>query len=631
MNLSCSLRKICLLVLSAIVLSLFTACSGVKEGATYQYQAPEELGDGWKTASLADAGLDSEQLAAMMDHIQDGDFDNLHSLLIVKDGRLVFEEYFRGHNQSSIDDVASVTKSITSIAIGIAIEQGFIKGPDQYLSDLLPSYADIINADPLKKKLQLWHLLTMTSGIDWDEKTYPYGDLKNDATKMERSPDPVRFILNRTVIHESGTQFQYSAANSMLLSAILQEATGMPLVDFANSNLFAPLGISRYRWDTYPDGHTNTDGGLSLRPRDMAKIGQLMLNKGQWNDVQIISPEWVSESTQAHTTVMPGIRYGYQWWRETQPILLESVEPYFAAGYGGQLITVYPDQNMIIIVTGQTANHDENISRFIYLRNNYLLPAAISASLSKIILWSWYTLTLGGLVALVIEIAKGNLFGFGWSTCWLLIGALFGPLGLIVYVLSYRNRQTVKASGWKALGIATFLAAGTIFGIILLTLYQTLFLPDGSVFLLVVPVSFLVSWLIFIAPLAASTTDKRYWITVRQTLLTAFISTCFVFVVIFPALIFFELRWHGVELTDTLFWVMMTGCGIIGTMAVYPFSLWMTRRNLDFWPHKRVDEQGTETAGNDKRLGTLRDAWGALLLGLILFIATFGFIIISLS
>lgn len=631
MNLSCSLRKICLLVLSAIVLSLFTACSGVKEGATYQYQAPAELGDGWKTASLADAGLDSEQLSAMMDHIQDGDFDNLHSLLIVKDGRLVFEEYFRGHNQSSIDDVASVTKSITSIAIGIAIEQGFIKGPDQYLSDLLPSYADIINADPLKKKLQLWHLLTMTSGIDWDEETYPYGNLKNDATKMERSPDPVGFILNRTVIRESGTQFQYSGANSMLLSAILQEATGMPLVDFANSNLFAPLGISRYRWDTYPDGHTNTDGGLSLRPRDMAKIGQLMLNKGQWNDVQIISPEWVSESTQAHTTVMPGIRYGYQWWRETQPILLESVEPYFAAGYGGQLITVYPDQNMIIIVTGQTANHDENISRFIYLRNNYLLPAAISASLSKIILWSWYTLTLGGLVALVIEIAKGNLLGFGWSTCWLLIGALFGPLGLIVYVLSYRNRQTVKASGWKALGIATFLAAGTIFGIILLTLYQTLFLPDGSVFLLVVPVSFLVSWLIFIAPLAASTTDKRYWITVRQTLLTAFISTCFVFVVIFPALIFFELRWLGVELTDTLFWVMMTGCGIIGTMAVYPFSLWMTRRNLDFWPHKRVDEQGTETAGNDKRLGTLRDAWGALLLGLILFIATFGFIIISLS
>ena len=631
MNISCSLRKICLLVLSAIVLSLFTACSGVKEGATYQYQAPAELGDGWKTASLADAGLDSEQLAAMMDHIQDGDFDNLHSLLIVKDGRLVFEEYFRGHNQSSIDDVASVTKSITSIAIGIAIEQGFIKGPDQYLSDLLPSYADIINADPLKKKLQLWHLLTMTSGIDWDEETYPYGNLKNDATKMERSPDPVGFILNRTVIRESGTQFQYSGANSMLLSAILQEATGMPLVDFANSNLFAPLGISRYRWDTYPDGHTNTDGGLSLRPRDMAKIGQLMLNKGQWNDVQIISPEWVSESTQAHTTVMPGIRYGYQWWRETQPILLESVEPYFAAGYGGQLITVYPDQNMIIIVTGQTANHDENISRFIYLRNNYLLPAAISASLSKIILWSWYTLTLGGLVALVIEIAKGNLLGFGWSTCWLLIGALFGPLGLIVYVLSYRNRQTVKASGWKALGIATFLAAGTIFGIILLALYQTLFLPDGSVFLLVVPVSFLVSWLIFIAPLAASTTDKRYWIAVRQTLLTAFISICFVSAGIFPALIFFELRWLGVELTDTLFWVMMTGCGITGTMAVYPFSLWMTRRNLDFWPHKRVDEQGTETAGNDKRLGTLRDAWGALLLGLILFIATFGFIIISLS
>ncbi len=293
----------------------------------------------------------------------------------------------------------------------------------------------------------MWHLLTMTSGIEWDEETYTYGNPKNDATFMENSPDPVKFILDRPIIREPGTQFQYSGANSMLLSAIMKEVTGMSLEVFAKSNLFDPLEINRYQWDSYVDGHTNTDGGLGLRPRDMAKIGQLMLNKGQWNGDQIISQEWVNESTQAHTSVMPGIQYGYHWWLENQAILFENVEPYFAAGYGGQLITVYPDQNMIIIVTGETANHDENTSRYIYLRNQYLLSATIPATLSKVILWSWYLLTAGGLIFLIVEIAKGQLRGFGWSTYWLLNVALFGPLGLVTYLRSYRNSYTMKASG----------------------------------------------------------------------------------------------------------------------------------------------------------------------------------------
>lgn len=631
MKISYTHSKINLIVLCAIIVSLITACSSTETSSTYQYQIPADTGDGWETTSLTDAGLDSEQLAAMMEDIRDGGFDNLYSLLIVKDGRLVFEEYFRRHNQNSIDDVASVTKSVTSILVGIAIEQGLIEGPDQYLTELLPSHTDLLNADPLKQKLQLWHILTMTSGIEWDEETYPYGNSKNDATYMERSPDPVQFILSRPIIREPGTQFQYSGANSMLLSAILQEATGMPLVDFAKLNLFEPLGINRYGWESYTDGHTNTDGGLNLRPRDMAKIGQLMLNKGQWNGVQIISPEWVAESTLAHTTAMLGVRYGYQWWRENQAILLESVETYFAAGYGGQLISVYPDQNMIVIVTGETSNHNENTSRFIFLRNKYLLPSTIPALLSKALLWSWYLLTVGGLVFLILDIAQRRIQGSGWPVYWLLIGTIFGPLGVVAYMLSFRNHQTTKASGLKAVGISTFLATGNIIGIILLVVFQTLFLPEGSVILLVIPVSFLVNWLAFISPLTTSTRNTRYWKAVQQTLLTAFISSCFVLAGIFPALILLSFRWPVVGPTSPLLWIMMTACGIVGVVVVYPFSIWMARRNLDFWPVKRVDEYETEPAGIDKRLPTLRDAWGALLLGLIVLTAIFGFLIISLS
>ena len=627
------LIKIHLFILCVVIASLVTSCSGPEVGTTYQYQVPEKLGDGWETTSLKEAGFDSERLVAMMEDIQDGGFENLHSLLIVKDGRLVFEEYFRGHDQRNIDYVASVTKSLTSILVGIAIDKGFIESSDQYLVELLPSYADVINADPLKQKLQLWHLLSMTSGLEWDENTFPYGDSRNDATAMERSPKGVLFVLNRSVVREPGSQFQYSAANPMLLSAILQEATGMTAAEFAKLYLFEPLGISQYRWDAYADGHTHTDGGLSLRPRDMAKIGQLMLNGGQWNGVRIVSEAWVAESTQARTIVSPGIQYGYQWWRENQAIYLETVEPYFAAGFGGQLINVYPDQKMIIVVTSDTANHNENSSRIMFLRTTYLLPATVPATLSKVLLWSWYLLTAGGLVYLFLEIAKGQFRGFGWSVYWLLIVALLGPLGSLSHLLSFRNPKAMQKSGWKALGISVFISTGNITAIIMLTICQSLFLPEGSVILLVIPASFLVSWLAFIAPLTTSTRGMLYGKAVRQTLLTAFITSCLALVGIFPVLVLLSIRWflYAVDLTGPLFWIMMTTCGIVGAVVVYPFSFWVSRHKLDFWPVKRIDGKETEFAGLDKRLPTLRDAWVALLLGLILLITIFGFLIISLS
>ncbi len=155
--------------------------SETDENHTYQYQIPAELGDGWKTASLEAVGCDSQAIIAMMEDIQGGGYDNLHSILIVKDGRLAFEEYFRGYNPSRIGDVASVTKSVTAIMVGIAMDQGLIESPDQSLSELLPAYKELIQGDERKAKLKLHHLLSMTSGIEWDEETYPYGHYRNDA------------------------------------------------------------------------------------------------------------------------------------------------------------------------------------------------------------------------------------------------------------------------------------------------------------------------------------------------------------------------------------------------------------------------------------------------------------------
>jgi CubicO group peptidase (beta-lactamase class C family) len=578
------LHKICLLVLCAVIVSLLSACAGTP--ASSEIKTPADLGDGWQTASLEEVGFNSAKLAAMLEDIHDGGYENLHSLLIVKDGRLVFEEYFRGHNQTSLDDVASVTKSVTSIMVGIAIKQGFIKGADQYLTELLPSYADLLNADPLKQKLQLWHVLSMTSGFEWDEETYPYGDKRNDATAMERSTDAVRFVLDRPMAREPGAKFQYCGGNSMLLSAILEEATGMTVAEYAKLNLFEPLGISFYRWPPYADGHTNTDGGLSLRPRDMAKIGQLMLNQGVWNGVQLIPAEWVAESTQAHTKASLLNTYGYQWWRETQSILLESVKTYFAAGFGGQLINVYPDQNMVVVVTSDTSNHDVNSLRFMHLRDTYILPATIPALFSKLLLWGWYLLTTGGLVFLVLEIIRRQLRGFGWAVAWLLIGALFGPLGIAAYLLSYRNPATRQSTGWKALGMATFIVIGNMTSLILLTVFQPHFLLESSILVLVLPLAFLVDWLALLSPLVASTRAIRYWKAVLQTLLTAFFTSHLAFVGILPVVILLAIRWflNGFDLTRPLFWFMMTIGGLAGVVLVYPLSFWLARRKRPFWP-----------------------------------------------
>jgi hypothetical protein len=191
----------------------------------------------------------------------------------------------------------------------------------------------------------------------------------------------------------------------------------------------------------------------------------------------------------------------------------------------------------------------------------------------------------------------------------------------------------MKAPGMTALGIGVFSATGNIVGLILLIVFQVLLLPGGSVILLVLPVAFLVSWLVFIAPLVAFTSRARYWKALRQTFLAALISSCFIVAGIFPVLAFLSIRWflYGFDLASPMFWVMMTACGIAGGLVVYPYSLWLARRNLDFWPVMKVEGQEIEITADERRLPTLRNAWAALLLSLIVFIAVFGALVVSLS
>lgn len=371
-------------------------------GTMYQYTVPAETNDGWETAALSNEHLDADLVKALFERISNKTYKNIHSVLVVKNGKLVVEEYFpgqagivllvkngklvveeyfSGRDNEGQDEVVftrdtrheqhSVTKSVNSILIGIAIDQHLIRSVDEKLSVFFPEYADLF-ADSAKDKLRLKDLLSMTAGLSWDEWTYPLTDIRNDHIQMNRSNDPVRYLLERPVVAEPGTKFVYNSGISVTLGEILYKVSGLRADQFAERYLFAPLGISDSYWWKYPNGTVQTGAGLFLRPRDMAKIGLLFLHGGRWHGKQIISEEWIRESTTQHA---PDRAYGYQWWlgwfrvRDRVPVV-----SYSAQGRGGQFIFVFPELQMVAVFTGWNDNAlwDQPLD----MLQRYLLPAA---------------------------------------------------------------------------------------------------------------------------------------------------------------------------------------------------------------------------------------------------------------
>jgi CubicO group peptidase (beta-lactamase class C family) len=618
------------LVLLATLLACILLVPGCGQAASEQvYQVPQELDDGWQTASPVSVGLDPAKIEALARDVRDGDRDNLHSVLVVKDGKLVLEEYGRGSHWLRVHDVASVTKSVTSILIGIAIEQGAIAGTDQSLADLFPSYADLINADPAKRDVKLWHILTMTSGFEWDEETYPYGDPRNDCTRMEQIADPVRFVLERSVVHQPGSHFQYSGGNSMLLSAILKSKTGMEAHLFAERTLFQPLGISQYRWGRYTSGLTDTTGGLSLRARDMAKIGLLYLNGGRWNGEQLVPQSWVEESIQAHVAASAGAEYGYQWWRIGVPVGLRSVDTYFASGYGGQQINVFPELGLVVVFTNEWTPGSGNAMQNLALMSEYVLPAALPADVSLVLLWVWPALIGLSLLGLLKDLARSRPAPLAGWLSWAWVVLIFGPLGLVARRVSYRGTNRSGANWQRALGATFYCASGNAAGFCLLFALTMLLQPQGNLLLLALVCPLLVGWLIFRAPAFARQTGRGTIFALRHTLLAEVITTILVLAGMLPAVILLQVRWFPLgnfDLTNPLFWLMVSLAAMVGALFAYPFNHWMAYRGFITWP-------GPIEAGGEAKqvMPSLRSAWWALLSSIVVFVASMGLALTTLA
>ncbi len=292
------------------------------------------------------------------------------SVMVIRHGYVVLEEYLSTYTENSLHTLQSVTKSIASILVGMAINQGYITDVSERVVDFFPDLT-IANMDERKEQLTLEHLLTMTTGFEWDEWTYGYDDpANNNLAAMHASPDAVQYVLDRPMAFEPGRVWVYCSGASVLLGEIVERATGQDLNAFARANLFDPLGIGMVMWYRAPGGYYHTGGGLYMRSRDMARIGYLMLNNGTWEDSQtVLSSEYAATST-ANLVRLPNTfdyGYGFQWW------YLIDYDIYYANGHYDQKIFVDPSRDLVAVFTCSIADGDYYPANYLFL--NYILPA----------------------------------------------------------------------------------------------------------------------------------------------------------------------------------------------------------------------------------------------------------------
>jgi CubicO group peptidase (beta-lactamase class C family) len=332
------------------------------------------------------AGFDSRLLSAIGAAVRNGRLRNLHGVVVVRHDRLVFERYFAGRDErlgmplgevrfdaDTLHDVRSVTKSVVGLLYGMAQHDGCVGPVDRPLLDAFPEYPDL-QADPGRAKILVQHALSMTMGIEWDE-TLPYSDPRNGERRMDAAPDRNRFVLEQPLVAPPGARWTYCGGATAVVAQLVSRGTGRPLLDYATERLFTPLGIDRFEWITDRLGEPSAAAGLRLRPRDLARIGQLVLHRGRWGEREIVPDAWLRESVAPRADVEPLVRYGYFWWLASSAIG-DAATPWIGAvGNGGQRLFVVPELDLIVVVTAGNYNQPENWRTPTAVLGQFVLPA----------------------------------------------------------------------------------------------------------------------------------------------------------------------------------------------------------------------------------------------------------------
>jgi CubicO group peptidase (beta-lactamase class C family) len=356
-------------------------------GLAWPAFAQPARGSGWPTATPASVGVNGRVLDSIASEIKRGDYGYVDRMLVIRRGRIVFDQGYRHdydtiyadsartrnplnagdftgaynyfnpwwhpyYRRGDLHSLQSVTKTVTSVVIGVAVSRGEFPSIDTPVLRFFDT-ATVANIDDRKRRLTVRHLLTMTGGFDWNE-SLPYIDPRNNAVAMEASHDWIDYTIDLPMAREPGSQFNYSSGETELLAHIFHRATGLDIEEYAARHLFGPLGIDRWFWKRIPTGLVDTEGGLYLEARDLARIWYLFLKNGEWDGKRLLSAEWVKSS------VTPAVRaanragaphYGLKWWLHQNPADTTRLV-WAGSGFGGQLPLAFPERDLVVVFNG---------------------------------------------------------------------------------------------------------------------------------------------------------------------------------------------------------------------------------------------------------------------------------------
>jgi CubicO group peptidase (beta-lactamase class C family) len=378
------------IVTAALFVVLVVAVA--RAGTPAECRAPAAMSDDWPVSAPAQQGLDPQLICATGPGLAKRTEAAPHGVVVVRHGALVYEQYFAGdmygyavrYTANTPHDIASITKGVIALLIGIAFDRGWLSDLDTPVVSFLPEYADL--RTPGKDRITLRHLLAMTSGLDWPERAISLDDSANILRQGQSASDPYRFVLARPVETTPGTTWNYNSGGVWLLGLILRKVSGQPIEEFAEEALLEPLGIRNEIWGRFPNGDAVTSGGLRLRPRDLAKLGQLVLDGGVWHGRQIVSAGWIKQMIAPQSPrdccFSFARSYGYLWWQGHSLIGDHDIEWVGGLGRGGQRLYVVPTLNLVVAVTAglYIANGGspapESLAGDTAL-NSFVLPAAL--------------------------------------------------------------------------------------------------------------------------------------------------------------------------------------------------------------------------------------------------------------
>ena len=312
-------------------------------------QLDKTLDDGWRQSDYAAEGLDPTHFRQLSDRIDQGAYDNFHGLVVVREDAIIAEAYGGGFSRSKPHDTRSAGKSVLSLLVGLAVDQKQCK-PEDRLYDFFPEYREKAGWEAAKDNIQVRHLLSMSSGLDAfdDGRKSPGGE----NYYQEHQTHWLDHVLRVPMAFETGSELVYASANYLLLGELIPRAAGKDLDAFAAEFLFGPLGMNNLRWFRSPSGHAYGAGGIRMTPRDLAKIGKLVLDEGRWGSHQVVSAAWIRQMVQPQVKgQLWGKQYGYGWYVHQVRVKERAVGVISAAGNGGQRIWVMPELGAVAVVT----------------------------------------------------------------------------------------------------------------------------------------------------------------------------------------------------------------------------------------------------------------------------------------